>query len=193
MPKTDKNNWHERGYLPHFDDGESVQFITYRLADSMPQNVLERWRLEVETDEITDADFRRRIENYLDQSYGNCYLIREEIAEIVKENLLHFENRKYKLFAWVIMPNHVHLLIKPINNFEISEIIHSWKSFTANRANKLLERNDAFWFPEVFDRYIRNQKHFENTVGYIENNPVKARLCKEKSDWRFSSAYRTKL
>lgn len=111
----------------------------------------------------------------------------------MKENLLYFENSRYKLFAWVIMPNHVHLLIKPINNFEISEIVHSWKSFTANRANKLLERNDAFWFPEVFDRYIRNQKHFENTVEYIENNPVKARLCKEKCDWRFSSAYKQKL
>lgn len=190
MPETEKNNWHSRGYLPHFDDGESVQFLTYRLADSMPQNVLERWRLEVETEEITDADFRRRIENYLDQGYGRYYLIREEIAEIVKENLLHFENSKYKLFAWVIMPNHVHLLIKPLNDFEISGIIHSWKSFTANRANKLLKRKGPFWFPEVFDRYIRNQNHFENTVKYIENNPVKARLCKEKSDWHFSSAYR---
>lgn len=77
MPKTEKNNWHDRGYLPHFEDGESFQFITYRLADSMPQNVLERWRSDVEKNEITDVDFRRRIENYLDQGYGNCYLFRE--------------------------------------------------------------------------------------------------------------------
>ncbi len=188
-----KNNipkgWYSRGYLPHFDGGEHGQFLTYRLADSMPQEVLEKWRIELESEEITDADFRRRIEHYLDRGYGNCYLRRQDVAEIVEENLLRFDRVKYKLYAWVIMPNHVHLLLTPINGFELAEIVHSCKSYTANKANELLGRGGRFWFPEPFDRFIRNLTHFENTVAYIENNPVKAKLCSEKSEWRFSSAF----
>jgi REP element-mobilizing transposase RayT len=193
MQNNAPNRWHSRGYLPHFDGGQTIQFLTYRLADSMPQNILEKWRVELENNEITDADFRRRIEIYLDQGYGNCWLKRPDIAEIVEENLLHFDDVKYKLYAWVIMPNHLHLLLKPLDGFILSEIVHSCKSFTANRANKILGRSGRFWFPEPFDRFIRDQKHFESTVSYIENNPVKAKLCVEKSDWHFSSAFAGKV
>lgn len=181
--------WYSRGYLPHFDGGQIVQFLTYRLADSMPEKVLEAWRGELEKNEISDADFRRRIETYLDQGYGNCYLKRSDIAEMVEENLLRFEGVKYNLYAWVIMPNHIHLLLMPMKGFKLAEIVHSCKSFTANKANKMLGRSGRFWFPEAFDRFIRNQDHFEKTFEYIENNPVKANLCVKKSDWRFSSAF----
>ena len=87
------------------------------------------------------------------------------------------------------MPNHIHFLATPLENIELSEIAHSIKSYTAHEANKLLNRNGQFWQHEPFDRYIRNRKHFVNVIEYIENNPVKARLCEKPKDWRFSSAF----
>jgi len=108
---------------------------------------------------------------------------------MVQENLIHFDGIKYKLHAWVVMPNHVHYLATPGAGYSLSEIVHSCKSFTAHEANRILDRKGRFWFPEPFDRYIRNHDHFEKTIRYIESNPVKAGLCEKVSDWRFSSAY----
>ncbi len=181
--------WYSRGYLPHFDPGEIPQFITIRLADSLPQNLLNQWQQQLAHDQITDVDFRRRIELYLDQGYGSCALRDERVAKMVQENLQHFDGVKYKLHAWVVMPNHVHYLATPLAGFTLSEVVHSCKSFTAHEANKILNRTGRFWFPEPFDRYIRNSEHFNNTIRYIENNPVKARLCDKPGDWRFSSAF----
>ncbi len=188
--QSSPKGWYSRGYLPHFDGGEIWQFVTYRLFDSLPQSMLEHWRLELEHDQIPEAGFRRRVEEYLDQSCGSCFLQNENIAEMVQENLLNFDGQKYQLRAWVIMPNHVHLLLKPKECYHLEEIMHSIKSYTAHRANKILHRAGQFWFRESFDRYIRNYEHFEKTVAYIENNPVKARLCEKPEDWRFGSAGR---
>jgi REP element-mobilizing transposase RayT len=184
-----KLGWRSRGYLPHYDGGETSQFITARLADSLPQNVLEEWRIQLEKEEINDIEFRKKIEYFLDQGYGNCYLKDERIAEIVKDNLLHHQDKKYKLYAWVIMPNHIHYLITPILPYSLAEITHSNKSYTAHEANKILNREGQFWFRESFDRYIRDENHFLQTIAYIENNPVKAGLCERKTDWKYSSAY----
>jgi len=189
MKEDAPTRWHSRGYLPHFDGGGTTQFLTFRLADSLPQGILENLRLKVEKELIAEREMLIRIEEYLDQGIGNCYLRRPEIAEIVEENLLKFEEVKYKLHSWVIMPNHVHLLLTPREGHSLSEIVHSSKSFTANRANKMLGLEGRFWFPEAFDRFMRDYEHFEKTLTYIENNPVKAGLCKKRSDWRFSSAW----
>ena len=181
--------WRSRGYLPHYDGGETSQFITTRLADSLPQNLLKKWRIELEKEEITDVEFRKTIEIYLDSGYGNCYLKQNEIGLMVQENLLHHADKKYKLYAWVIMPNHIHYLITPILPFTMAEITHSNKSFTAHQANKILNKSGQFWMPESFDRYIRDENHFLQTIAYIENNPVKAGLCENKKDWKFISAF----
>ncbi len=81
-----------------------------------------------------------------------------------------------------------HSLFTPKSEFKMSEILHSWKSFTAHECNKLLSRTGQFWAREPFDRYIRNQRHFDNSLAYIENNPVHAGLCKKSEDWKWSSA-----
>ncbi len=180
---------HSRGYIPHVDPGEYTQFITFRLADSMPQTVLEKWRSELERGEITDADFRRRIETYLDQNYGSQWLTDPRIASLIQETILNLDGKSYKLIAWVIMPNHVHILIRPLDGHPISEIMQTLKSFTSHECNKILQRKGSFWYKEYFDRYIRNDRHFQATVKYIEENPVKSRLCKNPEDWKFGSAY----
>lgn len=192
MKELSPRGWYSRGYLPHFDGGELTQFLTYRLADSLPQNVLKNLQLQVEQKLITDRELLINIEKYLDQGIGNCYLRNPKVAEIVEENLLRFADVKYQLHAWVIMPNHLHLLLTPKKGFSLSEIVHSCKSYTSTKANKVLNRIGRFWFPEPFDRYIRDNDHFEKAFNYIERNPVKAGLCENQSDWRFSSAWHRK-
>ncbi len=185
----DPSNRQSRGYIPHIDPGAYTQFITFRLADSMPQGVLKKWKIDLQRGEITDADFRRRIETYLDQNYGSRWLSDPRIAELVQNTLLNLDGKRYKLIAWVIMPNHVHILIQPLEGHPVAEIMQTLKSFTSHEANKILERKGSFWFKEYFDRYIRNPLHFQATVKYIEENPVKARLCANPEDWKFSSVY----
>lgn len=184
--RREEFGWHTRGYIPHFDGGSELpQFITFRLADSMPRTVIERWLKEG----LSDIEFRKRVEHYLDAGAGACGLRRTDVAEMVKAALLHHDGDKYQLVAWVIMPNHVHLLLIPAAGVHLPDILHSIKSFTAQQANKLLDRSGAFWQRESFDRYIRNERHFRNVIEYIEENPVKAGLCKTAGEWPFGSAF----
>ena len=183
--------WYSRGYLPHFDGGEILQFITLHLADAVPRTIVENWKLELKSEEseIAQKILFWRIEKFADQGCGVCYLQRPEIADVIKNALLHFDNEKYNLVAWVIMPNHIHFLMRPSEDQKLEKIMHSIKSFTAQKANKLLDRNGQFWQEEYFDRYIRSFEHYEKTIEYIELNPVKAKLCEKRNDWIFSSAY----
>lgn len=189
MTEKSPKGWYSRGYLPHYDGGQITQFLTYRLADSLPQNVLRNLEFQLKRELINEREKLIQVEKFLDQGIGNCYLRRPEIAEIVEENILKFADIKYKLHAWVIMPNHMHLLLTPKAGFSLSEIVHSCKSYTSTKANKLLNRTGRFWFPEPFDRYIRDCEHFEKAFNYIERNPVKAGLCENQNEWRFSSAW----
>jgi len=175
--------WYQGKNLPHFDAGELTQFITFRLCDSMPHNLLEKWRAEAKT----DAAFRRRVEKFLDSGYGECWLKTDAVATMMQNALLFHHDGKYRLHAWVIMPNHGHVLLTPLPGRHLDEITHSIKSYTAHEANKLLGRTGQFWQPEGFDRYIRNLNHFAAVVRYIHRNPVKAGLCKDASDWKYSS------
>lgn len=159
--------------------------ITYRLADSMPANCRHEWEPLLA---ITDERERRiQIESYLDVGAGECHLRRTDIADVVQENLLHFDGVRYQLLAWVVMPNHVHALIE-VQEIPLADILHAWKSFTAKAANRLLEREGDFWQTEYFDRFIRDEEHFCKAVRYIENNPVKAGLAKLPEEWAFGSA-----
>jgi putative DNA methylase len=182
--------WHSRGYLPHFDGGELAQFITFRLNDSLPRNLLLRWKEELKFEPSAQASsiMRRRVEAYLDQGHGCCHLRDHRVAEMVQNSLLFHDRMKYKLVAWVVMPNHAHMLCTPCAGYSLAGIMHSIKSFTSTEANKLLNRSGRFWQKEYFDRYIRNTRQFAKTVAYIENNPVKANLCDRQEDWPFSSA-----
>lgn len=182
--------WHSRGYLPHFEGSEIAQTINLRLADSLPKRVLERWSQELTLDPLMNASVvRERIERYLDQGYGSCALRDKRMAKMVQNSLLHFDGERYSLCAWVVMPNHVHLLLTTNSVWPLSKIMKLFKSYTSHEANRILARRGQFWMEDYFDRYIRNAKHFTNAITYIGNNPVKAGLCQKPSDWMFSSAW----
>ena len=182
----DHKGWYSRGYLPHFDSNEVIQMIGFRLADSLPEHVYERMKIEAgpaDKTKITES-----VEQYLDSGHGACYLRDPRVASIVENAFLFFDNKRYRLLAWAIMPNHVHVLAEMFPNFDLPAVIHSWKSFTAKEANKVLGRTGEFWQREYFDTYIRNETHLSAAVNYIHDNPVKAGLVSKPEDWLFSSA-----
>jgi REP element-mobilizing transposase RayT len=183
--------WHSRGYLPHFDGRALPQFITLHLADSVPKAVIERWKQELGTRNSSEDKIllQGRIEKYADRGYGKAFLKDHRLAEMFQETLLRDDGKKYQLTAWVVMPNHLHVLATRFEIYTLSDIMQSFKSLTSHKANKILRRSGQFWMPDYFDRYIRTEEHYTKTVEYIENNPVKARLCPRPEEYPFSSAW----
>jgi REP element-mobilizing transposase RayT len=119
---------------------------------------------------------------------GNCRRRQPAIARIAEDALLHFDGERYRLIAWTIMPNHVHALIEPMVGHRLGTIISSWKRFSARMANRIPGQAGPFWQDDYWDTFIRNERHFEPTVSYIENNPVKAKLVDLAEDWPWRHA-----
>jgi len=194
--KTSAEAWHSRGYLPHFDQSNLIQSITFRLDDAVPEIVIENWKKELAWSKRMPAnhpqqiELRKRIDKYEDAGYGSCLLRNNNVAAMVQGTLLYFDAERYRIIAWCIMPNHVHLIAEILDGYSLSEIIHSWKSYSGQEANKILKRSGTFWFREYFDRYIRDEIHLVAAIDYIENNPVKAGLVAFKEKWPWSSAWK---
>jgi REP element-mobilizing transposase RayT len=193
---------HTRGYLPHVKREGVSYFVTFRLSDSLPTEILTRLKAEQaqklrvvsgagsNVREEADREFRRDFERYLDRGIGECYLRRPEVAEIVVEALFHFHQQQYLLDEWVIMPNHLHLILWPMPNFTLSEILRSRKRQTARQANLILGRTgETFWQPESYDHWIRNDDEKARIRRYIRRNPVTAGLCASPEEWPWGSAY----
>ncbi len=125
--------WHSRGYLPHFDGHEVTQHVTFHLADSLPTEARERVEEEIRTlpREKQDAERRKRVETWIDSGQGSCVLREPAIAALVQSSLLHFDGLRYRLLAWVVMPNHAHVLFQPLYDWTVAKIVASWKKFTA--------------------------------------------------------------
>ncbi len=109
------------------------------------------------------------------------------IADIVAGALVHFDQSRYLLFAWSVMPNHVHVVFDAYER--VDRILHSWKSYSAKWANHLVSHEGEFWQEDYFDRTVRDQKEFERRVLYVAENPVKAGL----TDWRWVRVYGDRL
>jgi putative transposase len=124
----------------------------------------------------------------LDRGLGACWLGQGRIAQIVEQAFFAFDGMRYRLHAWTVMPNHVHVLITVLPDFPLGSIVGSWKWYTARQANKLLGRTGAFWQDDYWDRFIRNDEHFAATVAYIDLNPVKAGLVGAPGLWPWGSA-----
>lgn len=175
--------WHSRGYLPHFDDPGLIQSVTFRLADSLPQS--KQHLLELDD----DREKRREIEKCLNAGCGSCWLRRSDLAELVEDALLYFDDERYRMLAWIVMPNHVHTVFEPAEGNSLGEIVDSWKGHTASEGNAILKRKGSFWAKDYFDRYIRDVEHFRSAVRYVHGNPVKAGLVDEAESFRWSSAW----
>jgi REP element-mobilizing transposase RayT len=178
--------WYSSKYLPHFDSPGAQQYITYRLADSLPAERRGEWEAILAKED--ELEKQRQLEHYLDLGHGACHLRDPRIAELVQRAFWHYDGLRYRLLAWVVMPNHIHALIE-VWQVPLGKILKDLKGYTAKEANKILGRDGTFWEDDYFDRYTRDEEHFRRVVRYIENNPVKAALVRLPADWPWSSAY----
>lgn len=159
--------WYSRGYLPHRDEPEVFQSITYRLSDSIPAVMQEKIETELRYVPEARMEVERRIklQARLDKGYGSCILRIPVAAECIENNWKHFEGERYDLISWVIMPNHVHLLIKLNEGVSLGKVIQSWKAYTSRRLKRMLEEgkidlnphylldeNDGVRPPQILDR-----------------------------------------
>ncbi len=157
----------------------------------MPAERRAEWKelLEFEKgDDLPNAEQRRKIEAYLDAGYGACYLKQAQIASMVEEALLHWDGKRYRMLAWVVMPNHVHTVFEMIEGWPLGEVMKRFKSYTGHEADRILGIEGHFWYPDYRDRYVRNVDHLQNVIHYIHENPVKAGLVEKAEDWLRSSA-----
>ena len=131
-----------------------------------------------------------RVDAYLDEGHGDCWLRREDIAALVAGALNYFVDERYTLHAWSIMPNHVHVVVRPESPWNLSEVLKSWKNFTALNANRILGRTGrAFWQSESYDHCCRDDEDLARCCRYTIMNPVNARLCDAMESWTWSSAW----
>ena len=178
-----------RHRLPHWQQKDVWVFVTFRLDDSLPTVLLDQWWEEradwlaqhpAPWDEETEAEYHRRfsgrMEYWLDQGRGSCVLKDPTIGTIVADALRHFDGKRYELAAFVVMPNHVHVLFRPLGKHRLSAIVQSWKGFTAREINRRTGKLGRLWQPEYRDRLIRSERHFNAVVEYIRRNPEMARL-----------------
>ena len=172
-----------RRNLPHWQQAGKTYFVTFRLADSIPATKLSElederrvWlkaNPEPWTAEQSQAYYERfsaKIDEWLDAGSGSCMLKDERAAKFVADALIHFDGERYDLGAWVIMPNHVHVVVTPRDGHHIGDILHSWKSFTAHKINELLGRTGRFWQHESYDHIVRNERALYKIEEYIDRN-----------------------
>jgi len=173
-----------RHHLPHWEQSGTTCFVTFRLADSLPAAKLEelrdaraRW-LATHPSPLSPPDaaeyrarFEETAERWLDAGHGECLLRHPAARRAVEDAIRHFDGLRYTLHAFVVMPNHVHVLFTPVPGVAIAKILHSWKSFSAKAVNAALGRTGTVWKKESWDRFIRNRRHFDRTLDYIRANP----------------------
>lgn len=191
------NAIHKRhgAYLPHWEKEGAIYSVTYRLADSVPKSVIQRWQSErwqiiknakkqnrpLTSDERI-ALYRIReekIQMYLDRGRGSCWLAKDNIAPIIANCFVHDEGKKYAMFAWCVMPNHIHAVLQPLGTNSLPSIICGWKTYSSRESNILLDRNGTFWHAEYYDHVIRNDRELQHCISYTWNNPDVAGL----KDW----------
>jgi REP element-mobilizing transposase RayT len=189
------------GVLPHWRQTGCTYFVTFRMADSIPSIVLEeiedkrmRWlksrginpddlnwerklsKLPISEQRMYDEHVVQMLNTSLDECHGSCALKEEAVGNKVAVALNFFHGERVLTGDFAVMPNHVHVLLTPINGFELEDILHSIKSYTANEINKLLERNESFWQRESYDHIVRDTEQLQAYQRYIAANPLKAKL-----------------
>lgn len=175
---------HTGGNLPHWHQDGKIQFVTFRLADSLPTAVIEELKYRKETflrnhprpwDMTVQKEYWNQIgpmaEQLLDNGHGSCLLRHHAVRSIVASGLHHNDGVNYNLIAYVIMPNHVHLLLHLPGNSELPRILQSIKGYTAAQINRLMNRKGKLWMRESFDRIVRSYSHLNQCLNYIKHNP----------------------
>jgi putative transposase len=164
--------WRSRGYLPHCDGATLVQHVVFGQADAIAPGA------------SFDSD------DQLDMGVGSCVLRDPACATIVEDVLLHADAERYRLIAWCVMPNHVHVVFQQLAGWKLATVVQAWKSASSHIIGKRPGAPGVLWRREYFDRFMRDDGHLQATIRYVEENPVKAGLVVDVTAWPFSSATR---
>jgi REP element-mobilizing transposase RayT len=172
------------GNLPHWRQHGVLYFVTFRTADALPAEKLRWWHAEREVwlathpepwDPATRADyldrFPRRMQRWLDAGSGECLLARADLRTVVEGALQRFDGERYRLGEHHVAANHVHALVAPVPPHELSQILHSWKSYTASAINRATGRSGTFWQQESYDHIVRGEHALYRIERYIRNHP----------------------
>lgn len=172
------------GNLPHWRQAGVTYFVTFRLGDSIPVAKLDLWRrkhaewlnrhpepYDLRTRREYFRLFVERFHRWLDSGYGECLLAHPSVRKIVVDALSHFDGSRYELRERVVLPNHVHAVVTPTGEPDLSQILHSWKSYTAKKMNQLLGRTGPIRQKESFDHIPRGPDQLERIERYFHNNP----------------------
>ena len=170
--------------IPHWDQACCVQFVTFRLADSLPQSKLQEYRQtkcqwmeshpkpwDEQTQKEYDHTFTEVMDKWIDAGYGECILKDKRVRDILADVIMHYDGDQYVIHAYVIMPNHVHVLMTPADGYTIQEIVGDWKKFSSRGINKILDRRGPLWERERFDHLVRDAAGYATILSYIERNP----------------------
>ncbi|WP_009960033.1 transposase [Verrucomicrobium spinosum] len=182
------------GNLPHWRQASTTYFITFRLADALPQDKLHQWHLDREDwlkrhpephDKLTRQEyydrFPRRLQRWLDANSGSCLLSHQPAKDSASQTIRHFAGARYELDEYVVASNHVHAILTPNPEHDLSKILHSWKSYSAHRLNKIIDDhlpglrshfpNRRVWQRESFDHIVRSRASLERIRNYIREHP----------------------
>jgi hypothetical protein len=178
-------------HLPHWRQQGATYFVTFRLADALPQEKLrqlqswreiwERERPPPRTEQQWDQfarEMTRHTEAWMDEGYGECLFRDERFAQLMADAFLHFQGDRHVTFCYCVMPNHCHVVVKPLGDYELEGILDSWKGYVGFQVNKRLGRHGTLWQEESYDRIVRDEEHLFRVVQYIGNNPAKAGLAR---------------
>lgn len=210
FPRDNKGKYKRRD-IPHWDIQDARQHISFRLSDSLPHKQLETLKKQVEEYPPIKQNYylHREIEEWINRGVGSCILKIPELAQCVIEAFNSLNEERYHLYEWVIMPNHVHVLIKEFPQNPLCDIVNSWKHYTSRRFDIILKNlktsnrypkgyieniintfQGHYWIIDYWDVLIRSNRHFRMESNYIANNPVKAGLVEKPEDYRWSSFYK---
>ena len=169
--------------LPHWNQDDTFVFITFRLGDSLPKEKRDEWKTKREywlkshpmpwdssTEKEYHKTFSHKMEEWLDNGYGCCILRKPDVLSVVLDTMKYDDGKKYDLIDYVIMPNHVHVMVKLIGDTKIETIMQAWKSVSSHKLSKQLGSDWCGWMENYFDRTIRNEEHYNNVIGYIYKN-----------------------
>jgi len=173
--------------LPQWHQDDVYFFVTWHMGDALPRMKLEALREERaqwivahpkpwnrETEAAYSELFIERVDKWLDAGYGSCILRAPEYARLVGDAIQHFDEVRYTLDCFVVMPNHVHTLFRLFGPYKLDQTVKSWKGYTAREINRMRGISGPFWQEEYWDRIVRNADDLEKYRSYIERNPSEA-------------------
>lgn len=212
-----------RRRLPHREQPGCTYFVTWRLADSVPADLIQQWKTErsvfhhthpkpwsEETWREYSRNFERRLERWSDEGHGACHFRHENLRKVVCTSFRHFDQQRYDLVSYVVMPNHVHVLLRPyagtpaesvgeipasaslrsqnraepfLHPCSLAGILKAWKGFTAREINRALGRAGTLWMDESFDHAVRSEAQWLKFRDYIRDNPKNAGLRENEWSW----------